>query len=132
MATERYIEAIGRRKTSTARVRMTPAKKTAITVNGKSIDEYFPTETLRTYVREPLALTEGEQTFTISAQVSGGGIASQSQAVRHGVARALLKIQESLRTPLKTAGLLTRDSRMKERRKFGLKKARRASQWSKR
>jgi small subunit ribosomal protein S9 len=132
MATERYIEATGRRKTSTARARITPSKKTVIIVNGKDIEAYFPTETLRTYVREPLAISELEQTFSISVHVRGGGIASQSQAVRHSVARALLAYNETLRAPLRSAGYLTRDPRMKERRKFGLKKARRAPQWSKR
>lgn len=132
MATERYIEAVGRRKNSTARVRITPAKKSSITVNGKDIGNYFATETLRTYAQEPLA-TEGlEQAFAISVKVQGGGTTGQSQAVRHGIARALTKFNATLRASLKTAGHLTRDSRMKERRKFGLKKARRAAQWSKR
>lgn len=132
MATERYIEATGRRKTSTARARLTPAKKTAITVNGKNLKDYFPTQTLRTHVEEPFTAAGHEQAFSVSVQVRGGGIASQSEAVRHSISRALVTFDASLRTPLKSAGYLTRDPRMKERRKFGLKKARRAAQWSKR
>ena len=128
----RYIEAVGRRKTSTARVRITPAKTNEITVNGKVSDEYFPTDVLRGHVTQPLAVEDLEQHFTISVHVKGGGISSQSEAVRHGLARALIKFEETLRKPLKSAGYLKRDPRMKERRKFGLKKARRAPQWSKR
>jgi len=129
---ERYIEAVGRRKTSTARVRITPASKQSATINGTAADEYFPTEVLRGNIAKPFDIEGLDQKFMVSVLVSGGGIVSQSEAVRHGIARALTKYQESLRSPLKTAGYLRRDPRMKERRKFGLKKARRAPQWSKR
>lgn len=127
-----YIEAVGRRKTSTARARITPSKKQEITINSKSVDDYFPTEVLRAHVLQPLDVEELTQKFVVSIKVKGGGISSQSEAVRHGIARALTKYEETLRKPLKTAGYLKRDPRMKERRKFGLKKARRAPQWSKR
>jgi small subunit ribosomal protein S9 len=127
-----YIEAVGRRKTSTSRARIIPAKKTDIVVNGKTVEEYFPTEVLRSNVKQPLAIEGLVQQFTVSIQVNGGGISSQSEAVRHSIARALTKFEETLRKPLKLAGYLKRDPRMKERRKFGLKKARRAPQWSKR
>ncbi len=132
MSTERYIEAVGRRKTSTARARITPATKLSVIVNGKKVEEYFPTEMQRSNVLAPLAVEGLEQKFAVSVQVSGGGISSQAEAVRHGIARALTDFEASLRTPLKQAGYLRRDPRMKERRKFGLKKARRAPQWSKR
>lgn len=127
-----YIEAVGRRKTSTARVRVVAAKKTEITVNGMPVEEYFKTATLRSNVSRPLAVEGLDKAFTISVKVQGGGVASQSDAVRHGIARALIKYEETLRKPLKVEGFLKRDPRMKERRKFGLKKARRAPQWSKR
>ncbi len=128
----RYIEAVGRRKTSTARVRITPAKKMEILINDKKAEEYFPTEVLRENINKPFGLEEVSQEFSVSVKVNGGGISSQSDAVRHGIARALTKFEESLRAPLKSAGFIKRDPRMKERRKFGLKKARRAPQWSKR
>ncbi len=128
----KYIEAVGRRKTSTARVRITPAKKSEIVINGKTVDEYFPTEVLRSHVTQPLNIEDLTQEFTISVLVKGGGISSQSEAVRHGLSRALIKYEETLRKELKSAGYLKRDPRMKERRKFGLKKARKAPQWSKR
>jgi len=127
-----YIEATGRRKTSTARTRLTPSKKLEIVVNGKPVEEYFPTEVLRARVAQPFAVEGLEQEFSVSVKVTGGGIASQSDAVRHGIARALTKYNEELRKPLKSEGYLKRDPRMKERRKFGLRKARRAPQWSKR
>jgi len=127
-----YIEGIGRRKTSTCRARITPSKKTEVTINGKTIDEYFPTEVQRATVMQPFNVEGLEQQFTVSVKVSGGGISSQSEAVRHGISRALTKFDEMLRKPLKSEGYLKRDPRMKERRKFGLKKARRAPQWSKR
>jgi small subunit ribosomal protein S9 len=127
-----YIEAVGRRKTSTARARITPATKLEVVVNGKSVNEYFPNDTLRSHVIEPLHIEGLDQKFSVTITVNGGGISSQSEAVRHSVARALTKFAESLRKPLKQAGFLKRDPRMKERRKFGLRKARRAPQWSKR
>lgn len=130
--TLQYIEAVGRRKTSTVRARITPAKKTEIVINGKTVEEYFKTEVQRSNVKQPFAVEGLVQEFSVSIKVNGGGISSQSEAVRHGIARALTKYEETLRKPLKTAGYLKRDPRMKERRKFGLKKARRAPQWSKR
>lgn len=130
--TTQYIEAVGRRKTSTSRARITPSKKAEVTINGKTVEEYFPTEVLRSHVTQPLAIEGLEQEFTVTVMVKGGGISSQSEAVRHSIARALTKFEETLRKPLKLAGYLKRDPRMKERRKFGLRKARRAPQWSKR
>lgn len=129
---KRYTEATGRRKTSTARVRITPADKQEVLVNGKSLDAYFPTPTMRMIALSPFVVEELSEKFTISVKVQGGGIASQSEAVRHGIARALTKYNTTWRKAQKLAGYLTRDPRMKERRKFGLKKARRAPQWSKR
>lgn len=127
-----YVEAVGRRKTSTCRVRITPSKKTEITINGKTVDEYFPTAVMRSNVTSPFKVEGLTQEFTVSVLISGGGISSQSEAVRHGIARALTKFEETLRKPLKVEGYLKRDPRMKERRKFGLKKARKSPQWSKR
>lgn len=134
MATKesQYIEAVGRRKTSTSRVRMLPAQKMEVRINEKSLDEYFPTETMREHVTSPLTLEGVSQHFSVTVTVHGGGIASQSEAVRHGIARALCAFDPSLRKVLKGLGYVMRDPRMKERRKFGLKKARRAPQWSKR
>ncbi len=128
----RYIETVGRRKTSIARVRLFDAVKSSITVNGKDFFLYFPTVSLQRTVQEPLKETQLPQKFAIEAKVTGGGISSQSGAIRHGIARALEKFQPALRKPLKHLGFLKRDARMKERRKFGLKKARKAPQWSKR
>ncbi len=128
----KYIEAVGRRKTSIARVRLFENAKGGITVNGKDFFVYFPTTDLQRTVQEPLKETQLLQKFEIEVKVTGGGISSQSGAVRHGIARALEKFQPVLRKPLKSLGFLKRDPRMKERRKFGLKKARKAPQWSKR
>lgn len=127
-----YIEAVGRRKTSVARVRVTEAPKTNITVNAKPLDEYFPTESLRVVVMNALTIEGLEQQFVVTVKLVGGGIHSQAEATRHALARALEKFDTTLRKPLKAAGYIMRDPRMKERRKFGLKKARRAPQWSKR
>jgi small subunit ribosomal protein S9 len=134
MATKdtRYIEATGRRKTATARVRITPQPKMEVTVNGKAVDEYFPTATMRMNVLSPFNVEGVAQNFLVSVHVYGGGISSQSEAVRDGVARALTDFEATLRKSLKAEGYLKRDPRMKERRKFGLRKARRAPQWSKR
>jgi small subunit ribosomal protein S9 len=129
---DKYIEAVGRRKTSTARARITPASKETVLINDKKVDEYFPTTVMRSNVTDPLHVEGLEQKFSVSVHVKGGGISSQSEAVRHAISRALTKFEETLRPSLKSAGYLTRDPRMKERRKFGLKKARRAPQWSKR
>ena len=129
----KYIEAIGRRKTSTARVRATPAAKNSFTINdGKSIDDYFKTEAQRIIVTESLKKSGIAQAFTITAMVSGGGINGQAEALRHAIARILIEVDPTLRKDLKKEGFLKRDPRAKERRKFGLKKARKAPQWSKR
>lgn len=133
---DRYIEAVGRRKTSTARVRITPASKASFVVNGKDAKEYFKTESERRLIQDPIiqGVTETKVAgkWSIEVKVSGGGTHSQAEAVRHGVARALVDNDEELRGVLKHAGFLKRDPRAKERRKFGLKKARKAPQWSKR
>ena len=127
----RYTEGIGRRKTAVARVRITPASKSVFKINDRDLASYFPTAELRKIVEEAMAkIKVGE--FHVSVHTKGGGIHSQAEAVRHGVARALVKYDLSTRTKLKTAGFLKRDPRAKERRKFGLKKARKAPQWSKR
>jgi len=129
---DRYTEAVGRRKTSTARARLVAAPKQHVTVNGKALEEYFATEAQRAHVLEPLGVEGVSGTFAITVTVRGGGMVSQSEAVRHSIARALVTIEPAQRTVLKAHGYLKRDPRMKERRKFGLKKARRAPQWSKR
>ncbi|MEQ1500017.1 MAG: 30S ribosomal protein S9 [Parcubacteria group bacterium] len=127
---EKYIEAVGRRKTAVARVRITPATKTTFLVNEKDLEGYFPTAEMQTLVKQPLK--EIGEKFKITAHIKGGGAHSQSEAMRHGIARALVDNDEMLRKTLKKAGYLKRDPRAKERRKFGLKKARKAPQWSKR
>jgi small subunit ribosomal protein S9 len=121
----------GRRKQSIARVFMTPGTGT-ITVNGKSLEEYLPQATLRMIVNSPLVATETQGQFDIKINVIGGGYAGQAGAMRHGIARALLQASEDYRPILKAAGFLTRDARAKERKKYGLKGARRAPQYSKR
>ena len=121
----------GRRKKSVARVRLMPGEGN-ITINGRDIDEYFGLETLKLIVRQPLVLTETLGKFDVIANVHGGGFTGQAGAIRHGIARALIKADEELRPALKKAGFLTRDPRMKERKKYGLKAARRAPQFSKR
>ena len=128
----RYIPAIGRRKTARASVRITPAEKTTITVNGKTAEEYFKTAERTNTTNEPFLVAEAAGKYTIEVHVSGGGISAQADAVRHGISRALVKASADLRAPLKQAGFLTRDSRVVERKKPGLKKARKAPQWSKR
>ena len=129
MATQYY--ATGRRKESTARVFLRPGSG-AIKVNHREFNEYFPIETLRIQVKTPLLLTETAEQFDVLATVTGGGVSGQAGAVRHGVARALVEIDPELRGELKGRGLLTRDARRKERRKAGLKKARKRPQFSKR
>ncbi|WP_069650768.1 30S ribosomal protein S9 [Caloranaerobacter ferrireducens] len=121
----------GRRKTSVARVRLVPGEGN-ITINKRSIDEYFDYETLKVIVREPLVITDTLGKYDVIVKVEGGGFTGQAGAIRHGIARALLKADEELRPILKKAGMLRRDPRMKERKKYGLKKARRAPQFSKR
>ncbi len=121
----------GRRKKSVARVRLVPGKG-EITINKRSIDEYFGLETLKVVVRQPLELTKTTGKFDVLVNVQGGGFTGQAGAIRHGIARALLEVDEEYRAELKAAGYLTRDPRMKERKKYGLKAARRAPQFSKR
>ena len=127
-----YFYGTGRRKSSVARVRLYQGTGKG-TINDRDIDDYFGLETLKTIVRQPLAITDTQEKFDIVCRVSGGGVTGQAGAIRHGVARALLQFDaENLRATLKKAGLLTRDPRMKERKKYGLKAARRAPQFSKR
>ena len=126
-----YLYGTGRRKKSVARVRVY-AGTGKITINKRDIDEYFGLETLKLVVRQPLALTGLTEKFDIVCTVAGGGVTGQAGAIRHGLSRALLQYDENLRSALKKAGFLTRDPRMKERKKYGLKGARRAPQFSKR
>ena len=127
-----YFYGTGRRKSSVARVRIIPGTG-VITVNGRDIDDYFGLETLKLVVRQPFTVTGTLGKFDVICKVTGGGISGQAGAVRHGIARALTQADEAAYRPsLKKAGLLTRDPRMKERKKYGLKAARRASQFSKR
>lgn len=121
----------GRRKTSVARVRLVPGDGKVI-INGRDMKEYFGLGTLELIVRQPLVLTEMEDKYDVLANVAGGGASGQAGAIRHGISRALLELDIELRPALKKAGFLTRDPREKERRKYGLKKARKASQFSKR
>lgn len=127
----KYTEAVGRRKTSVARVRITPASKISVSVNGKELEAYFPAMALR---KTALAAFDeiGAEKFAVTVRLSGGGVSSQAEALRHGLTRALVTRDSNLRTKLKQKGYLKRDPRAKERRKFGLKKARKAPQWSKR
>ena len=128
----RYIEAVGRRKTAVARVRLFENKKEVFTINERDYTEFFPIKTLQKVVREALEDIDIDKTFLVSVHVRGGGIASQAEAIRLGISRALVKLDLAHRAKLKKAGFLKRDPRMKERKKFGLKKARKAAQWSKR
>ena len=126
-----YFYGTGRRKSSVARVRLY-AGTGKVTINDRDIDDYFGLETLKLVVRQPLTLTETTEKFDIVCRVNGGGVSGQAGAIRHGLSRALLQYDENLRPALKKAGFLTRDPRMKERKKYGLKAARRAPQFSKR
>ena len=126
-----YFYGTGRRKSSVARVRVY-AGTGKIIITEREIDDYFGLDTLKLIVRQPLTLTETEEKFDIICRVAGGGVTGQAGAIRHGIARALLQYDEELRPALKKAGFLTRDPRMKERKKYGLKGARRAPQFSKR
>ncbi|MCC6199100.1 30S ribosomal protein S9 [Candidatus Nomurabacteria bacterium] len=130
--TKKYIESIGRRKTATARVRLTPASKNSFSINEKDLAGYFVTEELQKIVTDPFAVLADKAHYTVSVKVTGGGIHSQAEAVRHGISRGLVKEDEGDKVALKSAGFLKRDPRSKERRKFGLKKARKSPQWSKR
>ena len=126
-----YFYGTGRRKKSVARVRVYPGTG-SITVNGKDIDEYFGLETLKLIINQPFGVTGTTGKFDIVVNVNGGGISGQAGAIRHGIARALVLADETYRPAIKQAGFLTRDPRMKERKKYGLKAARRAPQFSKR
>ena len=126
-----YYYGTGRRKSSVARVRLYPGTG-KVTINDRDIDDYFGLETLKVIVRQPLELTGTTEKLDVVCRVQGGGVTGQAGAIRHGIARALLVYDESLRPELKKAGFLTRDPRMKERKKYGLKAARRAPQFSKR
>ena len=121
----------GRRKNSIARIRLVNGNG-AITINGKSLDEFLGVETLKVIVKQPLVVTNSLDKFDVVAKVTGGGISGQAGAIRHGIARALLQANSEYRPILKSSGFLTRDARMKERKKYGLKKARKAPQFSKR
>ena len=122
----------GRRKKAIARVRLIPGGAGSIVINKRSIDDYCDTETVKLIIRQPLVLTNTESKYDIFVNVAGGGYTGQAGAIRHGIARALIVAEPELRAELKKAGFLTRDPRMKERKKYGLKKARRAPQFSKR
>lgn len=134
MSTEanKYFEAVGRRKTAIARVRITPASKESFHINDKGLEEYFPTTELQGIVTDAFTKTKIAQKFKVTVILVGGGIHGQAEATRHGISRALLEYDAELRKKLKKLTFLKRDPRAKERRKFGLKKARKAPQWSKR
>lgn len=129
---ERYHEGVGGRKTAVARVRIWLAKSTSVAVNESSVEEYFPTLSMRQAVKEPLERVGETKHFKVTALVKGGGKSAQAEAVRHGLSRALVAYDGEFRTLLKRLGFLKRDPRMRERKKFGLKRARRARQWRKR
>jgi len=129
---KKYFEAVGRRKTAVARVRLFPAKIASYEVNGKALETYFPVKEMQAAVADAFAVAKAAEKFLVSAKIAGGGIAAQSEALRHGIARALTAYDIQLRGALKKAGFLKRDARAKERRKFGLKKARKSPQWAKR
>ena len=127
-----YLYGTGRRKSSVARVHLFPNGTGSITINGRDIDEYFGLDTLKMVVRQPLVTTGNVDKFDVETTVTGGGVTGQAGAIRHGIARALLLVDANYRGALKAEGFLTRDPRMKERKKYGLKGARRAPQFSKR
>ena len=130
--TTRYFEAVGRRKTAIARVRLFPAAKASYEVNGKSLEAYFPVKEMQITAIDPITHAKAAEKFLVTVKLSGGGISGQAEALRHGIARALLVYDIQVRGKLKKLGFLKRDPRAKERRKFGLKKARKSPQWSKR
>lgn len=131
-SSKEYIRAVGRRKTATAVVKLIKSTKTSYSINGKDLGEYFPTADLKKIVTSAFEKANSTQKFEVIITTRGSGIHSQAEACRHGIARALLIFDEELHTTLKKAKMLKRDPRQKERRKFGLKKARKAPQWSKR
>jgi small subunit ribosomal protein S9 len=127
-----FITAVGRRKNAIAAIRMTPGSKNEITVNGKSPKDYFKTDERAKTAEEAFGKAEASQSYAVAAHVEGGGVAAQADALRHAIARALVKAEPKTRAALKSAGFLTRDPRAKERKKPGLVKARKRKQWSKR
>ncbi len=129
---QQYYYGTGKRKTAIARVRLYPSQVAQFLINDKSLEEFFPWMLWQATVREPFKVTGTEAKFSLVARVQGGGVSSQSEAIRHGISRALVIYDESLKTTLRRHGLLTRDSRIKERKKYGLKRARRAPQYTKR
>lgn len=131
-ATKELVRATGRRKESVARVRLMPGEGNFDINGGRSLTDYFPNMAIRRIILEPLEILELANSYDIIARIEGGGVAGQAGALRHGISRALAELDPDLRPPLKKAGFLTRDSRIKERRKYGLKKARKAPQYSKR
>ncbi len=130
--TEKYFEAVGRRKTAIARVRIYPSAKSGYEVNGKTLEAYFPVKEMQLTATEAFAGSKIAAKFHVTAKLVGGGVSAQAEALRHGIARALLVYDINSRAALKKLGYLRRDARAKERRKFGLKKARKSPQWSKR
>ncbi len=128
----KYFYGVGKRKTAIATVRLYPKGKGVVVVNEKEVDKYFPTPEIVAIATSPLREVEGEEKFDLSIKVKGGGFEGQAEAVRHGIAKALLDMDYNLKPVLKAQGFLTRDARIKERKKPGLKKARRAPQWQKR
>ncbi|MBU6232109.1 MAG: 30S ribosomal protein S9 [Patescibacteria group bacterium] len=130
--TKKYYEAVGRRKTAIARVRIFPGAKNSYEVNGKPLEAYFPVKEMQEVATEAINQAKAADKFLVTAKIVGGGISAQSEALRHGLARALTVYNAELRSGLKKLGFLKRDPRAKERRKFGLKKARKSPQWSKR
>ncbi|MFH1036908.1 MAG: 30S ribosomal protein S9 [Patescibacteria group bacterium] len=128
----KYFEAVGRRKTSIARVRIFPQDEGDFSVNGKTLDQYFGDKDLQTIAQDSLNAMNTSDKFRVSVVLKGGGLHSQAEAIRHGIARALVLFNSEFKKKLKKAGFLTRDPRMRERKKFGLKRARRAPQWQKR
>ena len=129
---DKYIEGVGMRKTAVARVRIFEAKEDSVAVNGRTLEDYFPNVTDQNAVMAPLRKSEGDKKFFVSALVQGSGVNAQAEAIRHGLSRALVKLDPELRPTLKKAGFLKRDPRQVERKKFGLRKARKKEQWSKR
>ena len=128
----KYFEAVGRRKTAIARVRLHPASKAGYEVNGKTLEAYFPVKEMQMTATDAITHGKAAEKFNVTVKLVGGGISAQSEAMRHGIARALLVYDIETRGRLKKLGFLKRDPRAKERRKFGLKKARKSPQWSKR
>ena len=131
MSEERYYYAVGRRKNAIARVRLMPGNG-AIVVNGKPMEQYFPRQALQILIRQPFQVIESKDKYNVTITVVGGGVAGQAGAIRHGISRAIVVMDEKLKPVLRKAGLITRDARVKERKKYGLKRARKAPQYTKR